>query len=156
MNILNHFIVRLMLLAIIVMSCKKQNDSVTQDTNLAEVQIAGGEYEMGDHFGFVDPAHPSDETPVHKVKVNSLYMATTETTNKQFLDYLNSALSNGLIEVRNNIVYAVGGNDVYYLTNQIASYYSIGFDGSSFSIKDFRANHPASGAAIMEPMALTN
>ena len=145
MNILNHFIVRLMLLAIIVMSCKKQNDSVTQDTNLAEVQIAGGEYEMGDHFGFVDPAHPSDETPVHKVKVNSLYMATTETTNKQFLDYLNSALSNGLIEVRNNIVYAVGGNDVYYLTNQIASYYSIGFDGSSFSIKDFRANHPVVG-----------
>jgi formylglycine-generating enzyme required for sulfatase activity len=43
------------------------------------------------------------------------------------------------------MVYAVGGNDIYYLTYQYSSYYSIGFDGSTFSIKDFRANHPVVG-----------
>jgi formylglycine-generating enzyme required for sulfatase activity len=145
MSFLNHCVVHVILLTIIITSCKKQNDTVTQDTSLTEVQITGGEYEMGDHFGFVDPGHPSDETPLHKVKVNSFSIATTETTNKQLLDYLTSALSNGLIEVRNNMVYAVGGSDIYYLTNQYASFYSIGFDGSNFSIKDFRANHPVVG-----------
>jgi len=50
-----------------------------------------------------------------------------------------------LIEVRNSIVYGVGGNEVYYYTNQYAFYYSIGFDGKSFSIADFRANHPVVG-----------
>jgi formylglycine-generating enzyme required for sulfatase activity len=138
-------------LFLISASCKKSEGTVNQDptpitaTDLTEVQVPGGEFDMGDHFGFVDPAHPSDELPIHKVKINSFKMAATETTNKQFLDYLNSALAKGLIEVRNNIVYPVGGTDIYYYTNQYASYYSIGFDGKAFSIIDFRANHPLVG-----------
>ena len=145
------FFLQIFILVIIVgASCKKRGGDVQQSvTNpvvtISEVKLTGGEYEMGDHFGFVDPAHPSDETPVHKVKVNAFYMATYATTNKQFLDYLNSALSKGLIEVRSNIVYAVGGQDIYYYTNQYASYYSIGYDGKTFSIVDFRANHPVVG-----------
>ncbi|MEI7830578.1 MAG: formylglycine-generating enzyme family protein [Prolixibacteraceae bacterium] len=132
-------------------SCTKSEQTVTQDpisttnSTFTDVQIPGGEFDMGDHFGFVDPAHPSDELPIHKVKINAFYMATTETSNKQFLDYLNSALTKGLIEVRNNIVYPIGGTDIYYYTNQYASYYSIGFDGKSFSVVDFRANHPVVG-----------
>jgi hypothetical protein len=47
----------------------------THSTTISEVQLPGGEYEMGDHFGFVDPSHPSDELPIHKVKVSSFYMA---------------------------------------------------------------------------------
>lgn len=132
-------------------SCKKSAQAEDQDpvpdtaVSVTEVQLPGGEFEMGDHFGFVDPAHPSDELPVHKVKVNPFRMATTETTNSQFLDFLNSSLSKGLIEVRNNIVYPVGGNDIYYYTNQHSSYYSIGFDGKVFSVVDFRAKHPVVG-----------
>jgi len=90
-------------------------------------------------------SHPSDELPVHLVKVDPFYMATTHTTNQQFLDFLNSARSSGIIEVRNNTVTAVGGNDIYCYTNQYASYYSIGFNGTVFSIVDFRANHPVVG-----------
>lgn len=135
--------------AMILLSCKKNmNDTGSEtdpDLTIQEVQITGGEFEMGDHFGFVDPAHPSDELPVHKVMVNSFNMAIYETTNKQYADYLNSALSNGLIEVHNNIVYSVGGTEPYYLTNQYAAYYSIGFTAGTFSVSDFRANHPVVG-----------
>jgi formylglycine-generating enzyme required for sulfatase activity len=145
MRMLNYFIVQAVFLTILITSCKKHTDVTNLDNNVLEVQLPAGEYDMGDHFGFVDPGHPSDETPIHKVKVNSFYIATTETTNKQFLEYLNGSFKNGSIEVRNNMVYAVGGNDIYYLTYQYSSYYSIGFDGSTFSIKDFRANHPVVG-----------
>lgn len=135
----------------LIVSCKKSAQAEDQDpvpdttVSVTEVQLTGGEYEMGDHFGFVDPAHPSDELPIHKVKVSAFRMATTETTNKQFLEYLNSALAKGLIEVRNKVVYPVGGTDIYYYTNQYASFYSIGYNGKAFSIVDFRANHPVVG-----------
>jgi sulfatase modifying factor 1 len=137
----------LLCISIINFSCTKHKEDTIIDpiVTTTEVKITGGEYEMGDHFGFVDPGHPSDETPIHKVKVNSFYIGTFETTNEQFLEYLNSALSKGLIEVRNNIVYAAGGNDPYNYTNQYASYYSIGYSGNTFSIQDFRAKHPVVG-----------
>lgn len=135
--------------ALLLAACNKDQPETDSEPDLiislTEVQLPGGEYEMGDHFGFVDPAHPSDELPVHKVKVNSFHIAVYETTNQQYADYLNSAFSKGLIEVRNNIVYAAGGIEPYYFTNQYASYYSIGFAGNTFSITDFRAKHPVVG-----------
>lgn len=127
-----------------------------QDLNFAEVQITGGDFDMGDHFGFVDPGHPSDETPIHKVKVNSFNMSKYETTNQQFLAFLNSYLLRGLIEVRNNIVYAKESNDIYYYTNQYASYYSIGYNGQTFVISDFRANHPVVGVMWSGAVAFCN
>ncbi len=133
------------------LSCKKSNDTVavnpvpTNNVTFTEVQLLGGDFDMGDHFGFVDPNHPSDEMPIHKVKVNAFRMATTVTTNQQFVAYLNSALTKGLIEVRSNLVYGAGTSEIYYYTNQYASYYSIGYDGKTFAIKDFRANHPVVG-----------
>jgi formylglycine-generating enzyme required for sulfatase activity len=137
----------LIIMAIAFYSCNKQTDNPIDDPIIdqAEVQIPGGEFEMGDHFGFVDPAHPSDELPIHSVTVTGFYMSVYETTNQQYADYLNSSLSKGSIEVRNNIVYAIAGTEPYYLTNQYASYYSIGFAGNAFSISDFRANHPVVG-----------
>jgi formylglycine-generating enzyme required for sulfatase activity len=139
----------LFLAVIMLFGCRKQNSDSEPDpdpdVSITEVQLPGGEYEMGDHFGFVDPAHPSDELPLHMVKVNGFHIAVFETTNKQFLDFLSGSLSDGKIEVRNNVVYAVGGSDPYFYTNQFASYYSIGFSGNTFSILDFRANHPVVG-----------
>jgi len=130
--------------------------TVRPSARAAEVLLPGGEFEMGDHFGFVDPSHPSDELPIHKVKISSFYMATTHTTNRQFLEFLNSALVSGLVEVRNNVVYAAGGSDAYSYTHGFASYYSIAFNGSVFSIVDFRAEHPLVGVMWFGAAAYCN
>lgn len=116
-----------------------------------EVSIPSGEYQMGDHFGFFDPNHPSDEIPIHLVKVDSFNMARMETTNQQFLAFLNDYLEQGLVEVRNHIVYLKGDSDRVCFTTQYEPWYSIGFEGSSFSISDFRASHPMVG--VMWPGA---
>ncbi|MCX6225695.1 MAG: DUF1566 domain-containing protein [Bacteroidia bacterium] len=123
---------------------------------ITEALIPGAEYEMGDHHGFVDPSHPSDELPIHSVIVDSFYLAKTETTNEQYLAFLNSSLQKGLIEVRNNMVYPVGGTDIYCYTSQIASFYSIGYDGKVFSMADFRGNHPVVGVMWFGAAAFCN
>jgi len=130
--------------------------NVKTDVSITDIPIPAGQFDMGDHFGFVDPNHPSDEMPIHSVKVNATYFAKTETTNLQFLAFLNSSLLNGLIEVRNNIVYATGDTNIYCYTNQFATYYSIGFDGKVFSITDFRTNHPLVGVMWFGAAAFCN
>jgi formylglycine-generating enzyme required for sulfatase activity len=122
-----------------------EDSPASPDVHITEVLLPAGEFDMGDHYGFVDNSHPSDETPVHRVRINSFYMAATQTTNRQFLDFLNDSLSAGAIEVRGNMVYAVGGSDIYGYTIQYASCYSIGFNGAVFAITDFRAEHPVVG-----------
>lgn len=115
------------------------------DLNISEALIPSGEFQMGDHFGFVDPSHPSDELPLHLVKIDSFYISKYITTNQQYLAFLNSMLLDGALEVRNNAVYAKGGSDIYCYTHQYANYYSISYDGKEFSLADFRANHPMVG-----------
>jgi sulfatase modifying factor 1 len=146
MNCYWRILIIYLLLGISFTSCKKlQVNPNDPDLTISEILLPGNEFEMGDHFGFIDPSHPSDEVPVHKVKVDSFYIAVTETSNIQFLEYLNDAIRNGLIEVRNNIVYTSGSTDPLYYTNQYASYYSISYSGDAFSIVDFRSNHPVVG-----------
>jgi formylglycine-generating enzyme required for sulfatase activity len=127
-----------------------------KDLNLTDVLIPAGEFAMGDHYGFVDPNHPSDELPIHNVKVDSFYIAATVSTNQQFLTFLNYSLLQGLIEVRSNIVYAAGTNNIYCYTNQYARYYSISYDGTIFSLADFRANHPVVGVMWYGAVAFCN
>jgi len=60
---------------------------------------------------------------------------------------------NQKIEVKNNLVYLKGDTNILCYTHQTASFYSISFDGKTFSMGDFRANHPMvgvrwSGAAV--------
>ncbi|MFN8241768.1 MAG: formylglycine-generating enzyme family protein [Bacteroidales bacterium] len=143
----------LLMCLVLFYSCKKQtndNPDINKVT-ITESLIPGGEFEMGDHFGFVDPSHPSDELPVHDVKVNAFYMEVTETTNDQFKEFLNDAYSEKLIEVRDNIVYYKSGTDPLYLTNSYSSFYSIAWSSGSFSVADFRAKHPVTG--VMWPGA---
>ena len=116
-----------------------------QDMNISEVIIPKSSYEMGDHYGFVDPHHPSDELPVHSVTVDSLFMAKTVTTNLQYLAFLNASLTNGLIEVAKNVVRQKGDTNAICYTNQFANYYSISYDGHVFSMADYRDNHPMVG-----------
>lgn len=128
----------------------------SKSLNIQEAELPGGTYSMGDHFGFVDPSHPSDELPLHDVTVNSFYISRTETTNQQFTNYLNAALIAGWIEVRDKIVYAKGDSDIYCYTNQFAPYYSIGYNNGIFTITDFRANHPVVGVMWYGAAAFCN
>ena len=100
---------------------------------------------MGDHNGHYDPSHPTDEIPVHPVKVDSINASKTEITNDQFLAFLNASLLAGTIQVNNNKVHLTGDTNTLYFTNQYAPWYSIGYDGIVFSMADFRANHPVVG-----------
>lgn len=132
-------------------SCRQSDNTVAvteypaSTVTIKETSIPTGEFEMGDHFGYVDPNHPSDEFPVHKVTISTFRIAVFPTTNQQFAVYLNEAYKNGLVRVQDNKVYGVGNGELYYYTNQYASYYSIGFDGKSFYVADFRGTHPVVG-----------
>jgi formylglycine-generating enzyme required for sulfatase activity len=66
-------------------------------------------------------------------------------TNQQYCEYLNSALSQGLIEVIDGLVYTVGGNDIYCETFEAVSYSGIGWDGNMFSVIDNEEDHPMVG-----------
>lgn len=122
-----------------------RGSSTGQLMTLREALIPAGEFSMGDHFGFVDPSHPSDELPLHTVKVDSFFIATTEMTNALSVDLLNKANADGAIEVRGNCVFLKGGADTLLYLNGFASYSSIGWDGTTFSVVDFRAQHPIVG-----------
>ncbi len=124
--------------------------------HFTEANIPGGTYAMGDHFGFVDPSHPSDELPIHTVTVDSFNMAKTEVSNEQFLAFLNSQLLTGKIEVRNNLVYRKGDTNIYCYTNALGSYYSIAYNGKYFSMKDQRLMHPMVGVNWFGCIAFCN
>lgn len=120
------------------------------------ILIPGGEFEMGDHHDFVDPNHGGDETPVHSVLIDSFYLAMTQTTNQQYCDYLNSAIKQNIIEVREGLVYEVDGDEVFCFTTLYADYSSIAWSGSEFSIIDHRANHPVVGVMWFGAAAYCN
>jgi formylglycine-generating enzyme required for sulfatase activity len=138
------------------MLCVRGGMSATPADTIREAPIPGGTFEMGDHHGFVDPSHPSDERPLHTVRVSPFYMAITETTNAQYAAFLNGALAQGRIDVLNGTVQAAGGGDVYCFTRQAVPYSSITFDGSTFTIADFRAAHPMVGVMWVGAAAYCN
>ena len=118
--------------------------------------VPGGSFEMGDHHNYVDPAHPSDEVPIHTVRISSLYVGKYEITVQQYADFLNSALAQGTIEVRSGIVYGMGGSEIYFTTRQADEYSRIGWDGSRFSVLDGRGNHPITSVRWFGAAAYTN
>ena len=104
------------------------------------VLIPGGEFEMGRHVGSGD----SDELPLHDVYVDSFYMDIYEVTNSAYCTYLNSANSQGLIEVRDGgVVYPMGGSDPYCDTHEYGDHHSrIHWDGDTFTITADKEDHP--------------
>jgi formylglycine-generating enzyme required for sulfatase activity len=106
------------------------------------VTIPAGEFLMGDHYGYVDPNHPSDEIPIHTVRLSAYSMGRYDVTVEQYCDFLNSALAQGLIQVSNGIVYLAGGSDPLFLTRQADPYSRIGYGGGTFSVLDNRGDHP--------------
>jgi sulfatase modifying factor 1 len=116
------------------------------------VAIPAGQYEMGDHTGYVDPQHPSDEIPLHTVRISQFYVGKFDITVSEYCQYLNSAISENRLSVANGLVYLTGGKDVLFQTRQADQYSGIGWEGGRFSVLDNRGNHPVtsvmwSGAA---------
>jgi len=120
------------------------------------VRIPGGSFIMGDHFGYNDPEHPSDELPLHNVYISPLYMSTTLATCSEYCDYLNAALYQGLIEVRSNIVYAVGGTNVYFYTHGTSAVSRIRYTNSTFVVMDNRDLHPITSVRWFGAIAYCN
>ncbi len=113
------------------------------------VFIPGGTFEMGDSFAEGD----AYELPVHTVTVDSFYMGKYEVTNEEYCDYLNSALSEGLITVTDGVVYQAGsGTSCPYCDTSTRSPYSqIACSSSIFSVR-------SKGGRIMsdDPMVMVN
>ncbi len=104
--------------------------------------IPAGQFEMGDHFGYVDPDHPSDEGPLHTVSLGAFHIGIYDVTTQQYCEFLNAALARRLVEVRQGGVYLVGGKDLLCDTRVSSSGSRMGWDGKAFSVLDGKENHP--------------
>jgi len=108
---------------------------LTGDPNILDdmLYIPGGMFQMGDSFN----EWGSDERPVHSVTLSPFYMSRYEITNSQYKDFLNSALSQGIITVISNIVYKAGSgtNYPYCDTYQSSIRSQINWNGTTFTIR---------------------
>ena len=105
-------------------------------------QIPAGSFAMGDHFGFVDAQHPSDETPIHTVRLDAFYIGINDVTTWEYCAFLNSVLAQKQIEVRTGGVYLVGGSDLLCDTRGSSPSSEVGWDGKTFSVLNRKENHP--------------
>jgi len=109
------------------------------------VNIPGGTFEMGDHYG----VGGSDEKPMHTVTLDGFKMSKYETTHAQYAEYLNAALADGLIQVVNGVVYAASDTSKtkpFSDTHSSSSYSQINYSQGQFSIRSRdgqnMGNHP--------------
>ena len=103
------------------------------------VLIPGGTFEMGCH----DTLGTDDELPIHVVQIDSFYIGKVPVTNRQYCNYLNSAIARGWIDVHNGYVMAPARSDTYCFTAEAAdSGSSIHFSGDSFTVTALRDDHP--------------
>ncbi|HOD49241.1 MAG TPA: SUMF1/EgtB/PvdO family nonheme iron enzyme [Candidatus Hydrogenedentes bacterium] len=106
------------------------------------VLIPAGIFEMGDHHGFVDPKHGGDETPVHQVRLDAFYMGIYDVTTRQYCEFLNAAVAQRTIEVRQGGVYLAGANELLCETRAMSPYSRIAWDGVHFAVLDRKEDHP--------------
>lgn len=97
---------------------------------------------MGDHFGFVDPKHGGDETPVHPVRLDAFYIGVNDVTTAEYCDFLNSALAQRQITVRDGGVFPARGGELWCETRAMSPYSRIGWDGAAFTVLDRKEEHP--------------
>jgi sugar lactone lactonase YvrE/formylglycine-generating enzyme required for sulfatase activity len=133
-----------------------QFDVLAQENITEFTLIPAGKFDMGDHYGFVDPEHQSDEIPIHTVYVDSFYMATTPVTCRDYCDYLNSAIAKGSIEVRSGSVYGTGSTNVYLDTTIANQYSTIQYSNNHFTVRSGRELHPITGVRWFGAIAYCN
>ena len=116
---------------------------VAQDKNLPGFAlIPAGTFEMGDHYGYRDEKHESHEVPIHLVYLDSFQIGINDVTTKQYCEFLNSALAQKSIEIRNGGVYLLGGQDLLCDTRTMSPYSRIGWSGKQFTVLDQKEDHP--------------
>jgi formylglycine-generating enzyme required for sulfatase activity len=128
----------------------KSLPGLTQGKLPGFVLIPAGKFVMGDHHGFVDPKHGSDEVPLHTVSLGAFYIGIYDVTTQQYCDFLNSALAQRMVVVRKpevarpatGGVYLVGGSDLLCDTRESSPSSRIGWEGGRFSVLDKKENHP--------------
>jgi formylglycine-generating enzyme required for sulfatase activity/phosphatidylethanolamine-binding protein (PEBP) family uncharacterized protein/Spy/CpxP family protein refolding chaperone len=116
--------------------------AVSQERMTGFALIPAGSFEMGDHHGFVDPKHGSDEVPVHTVRLDAFHAGVYDVTTRGYCEFLNAELEPRRIEVRDGGVYLAGGKDLLCDTRQSSASSRIGWDGKRFTVLDKRENHP--------------
>jgi len=106
------------------------------------VTISSGNIQRGDHHAFDDPKHGSDEIPIRLIHIDAFSIGINDVTTKEYCEFLNAAMANKLIEVRDGGVYLVGGSDLLCDTRQASPACRIGWNGKTFSVLDHKENHP--------------
>jgi formylglycine-generating enzyme required for sulfatase activity len=102
--------------------------------------IPAGEYEMGDHFPYDRPYWEYNQwAVVHLVYIDAFWMDKYEVTNEEYVEYLNEAYGQGLIEVTDGIVHKAGDTKNYTNTSSVPEpewnmYVQLHWDGSNFTI----------------------
>jgi formylglycine-generating enzyme required for sulfatase activity len=120
------------------------------------VAIPAGTFVMGDHVGFSDPKHPSDEVPLHSVTLSAFRIARTETTCTAYLAYLDAALAKGEVRVDGATIVGAKAGDAYADTSSAAAPSCITWDGARFGIVEGREQHPMSGVRWLGAAAFCN
>lgn len=108
---------------------------------------------MGDHFN----EGRGDELPVHPLMIDQFYMGPCEVTNREYCEFLNSALAGGNITVTDGVVY---GNtphvDAYCDTYPEYSYSRIDWNGTEFAALPHKTDHPMVGVSWYGAAAYCN
>ena len=76
------------------------------------------------------------------VRVEAFYMGRYDVTTAEYARFLNDAILQHQIEVRQDGVYLVGGNNLLCETYTLCKFSRIDWDGETFSVRDKKENHP--------------
>lgn len=106
------------------------------------VTIPADTFSMGDHHGFVDPNHPSDELPLHVVKLGTYQVAPYELTNRAYCYFLNDMNARGMITVYDSSVYLIGDTNLVCEAGPMSSYSRIIYSSGTFTVTTGKENHP--------------
>lgn len=104
--------------------------------------IPSGDFEMGDHHDLGGAEHPSDEIPIHDVRIGAFYLSRTEVTNAEYCQFLHAAAQAREVTVRDGMAYSQNGAVQLCDTSASDPASSIRWDGRSFSLIEGRAEHP--------------
>jgi formylglycine-generating enzyme required for sulfatase activity len=104
----------------------------------AMAYIPAGEFRMGDYFTEGGNA----ALPLHDVLIDQFYMGACEVTNREYCEFLNSALSQDKIRVVEGAVYGKLNDEPYCATYGGIDYTRIDWNGSQFTVLSDKADHP--------------
>jgi len=106
------------------------------------VRIPGGTFQMGDHHDLGGREHRNDEVPIHEVTLDPFHMGVHEVTNAEYCRFLNAALRQRLVSVRDGIVYDKAGRIIYCKTRPAVPYSHIAWTGKVFAVATGKERHP--------------